>query len=54
VSGRAGTAARASRIQNLTQTYASGLQALKRVDLEIQQGEIFALLGYVGAATTKS
>ena len=32
-------------ISNLTKTYASGLQALKSVDLEIRQGEIFALLG---------
>jgi len=32
-------------ISNLTKTYASGLQALKAVDLEINKGEIFALLG---------
>jgi ABC-2 type transport system ATP-binding protein len=30
-------------INSLSKTYASGLQALKGVDLEIQQGEIFAL-----------
>jgi ABC-type uncharacterized transport system ATPase subunit len=29
-------------ILNLTKTYASGLQALKRIDLEIRKGEIFA------------
>ncbi len=36
-------------ISNLTKTYASGFQALKRVDLEIRSGEIFALLGPNGA-----
>ena len=32
-------------VSNLSKTYASGFQALKRVDLEIRRGEIFALLG---------
>ena len=39
-------------IAGLTKTYASGFQALKSVDLEIEQGEIFALLGPNGAGKT--
>jgi len=39
-------------IQGLTKTYPSGLQTLKRVDLTIDRGEIFALLGPNGAGKT--
>ena len=36
-------------VSDLSKTYASGLQALKSIDLEIRKGEIFALLGPNGA-----
>src|SRR6267142_1905803 len=39
-------------ISNLTKTYASGFHALKRINLEIRKGEIFALLGPNGAGKT--
>jgi len=39
-------------ITGLSKTYASGFCALKRVDLTIQRGEIFALLGPNGAGKT--
>ena len=39
-------------IAGLEKRYASGLQALKHVDLEIRKGEIFALLGPNGAGKT--
>ena len=39
-------------VSSLTKTYASGFQALKRIDLAIRQGEIFALLGPNGAGKT--
>ena len=39
----------AIRIKNLSKTYSDGFQALKGIDLDIQQGDFFALLGPNGA-----
>jgi len=39
-------------INNLSKTYGTGFQALKNVNLNIQQGEILALLGPNGAGKT--
>ena len=39
-------------VKDLTKTYASGFHALKKVDLDIRRGEIFALLGPNGAGKT--
>ena len=39
-------------VSNLCKTYASGFQALKRINLEIRRSEIFALLGPNGAGKT--
>jgi ABC-2 type transport system ATP-binding protein len=39
-------------VSDLSKTYASGFHALKRINLEIRSGEIFALLGPNGAGKT--
>ena len=39
-------------IENVTKSYASGVQALQPINLEIEKGEIFALLGPNGAGKT--
>ena len=39
-------------IDNLTKTYANGVQALKGIDLSVAEGDFFALLGPNGAGKT--
>jgi ABC-2 type transport system ATP-binding protein len=39
-------------VRGVSKTYAGGFQALKRIDLDIRRGEIFALLGPNGAGKT--
>ncbi|MGR8981000.1 MAG: ABC transporter ATP-binding protein [Gammaproteobacteria bacterium] len=39
-------------VRDVKKTYAGGFQALKRINLEIKRGEIFALLGPNGAGKT--
>lgn len=40
------------RVEGVSKRYASGLEALKNIDLTIRRGEIFALLGPNGAGKT--
>src|SRR6195256_1759761 len=39
-------------VRDLTKTYKNGVQALKGVDLDVEQGDFFALLGPNGAGKT--
>ena len=43
---------KALSIQNLTKTYANGNQALKGIDLAVEEGDFYALLGPNGAGKT--
>ena len=39
-------------IRGLTKTYANGVQALRGIDLDVDEGDFFALLGPNGAGKT--
>jgi ABC-2 type transport system ATP-binding protein len=52
VSQRCSTMQPIISVSNVSKTYASGLRALERVNLNIRRGEIFALLGPNGAGKT--
>jgi ABC-2 type transport system ATP-binding protein len=52
ISAPAATGAPIVCVRGVGKTYAGGFTALKRVDLEIRRGEIFALLGPNGAGKT--
>jgi len=45
---------RALSIRGLTKTYPNGVQALKGIDLDVDEGDFFALLGPNGAGKTTS
>ena len=42
----------AIEIKNLSKTYANGTAALKNINLEVEEGDFFALLGANGAGKT--
>jgi ABC-2 type transport system ATP-binding protein len=46
------TTTNALSVRDLTKTYKNGVQALKGVDLDVEQGDFFALLGPNGAGKT--
>ena len=39
----------ALEIRNLIKTYSAGIQAVKGIDLTVEQGDFYALLGHNGA-----
>ena len=43
---------KALSIQNLVKTYSNGVQALKGIDFDVEEGEFCALLGPNGAGKT--
>ena len=43
---------KAVSLRNLSKTYKNGVQALKGIDLEVEEGDFFALLGPNGAGKT--
>jgi ABC-2 type transport system ATP-binding protein len=43
---------KALSVRGLSKIYANGLQALKGLNLEVEEGDLFALLGYNGAGKT--
>jgi ABC-2 type transport system ATP-binding protein len=50
--GAAGAREPIVEVSGVSKTYAGGVEALKRIDLAIERGEIFALLGPNGAGKT--